>query len=68
MIVIGSGYGGAIAASRSARAGQRVCVLERGKEWMPGEFPEKFNDARKEVAVTSHKLKLVKPISGGKSA
>ncbi|XP_072036198.1 cholesterol oxidase-like isoform X2 [Amphiura filiformis] len=65
VIVIGSGYGGGIAASRSARAGQKVCVLERGKEWLPGEFPEKFLDARKEVSVTSHKLKLMKPISGG---
>lgn len=30
IIVIGSGYGGSIAASRLARAGQRVCLLERG--------------------------------------
>ena len=39
-IVIGSGYGGAIAASRLARAGQQVCVLERGKEFQPGEYPD----------------------------
>jgi cholesterol oxidase len=39
VVVIGSGYGGGVAASRLARAGQRVCVLERGKEWLPGEFP-----------------------------
>jgi cholesterol oxidase len=30
IVIIGSGYGGAIAASRLARAGQKVCVLERG--------------------------------------
>ena len=30
--VIGSGYGGGIAASRLSRAGQRVCLLERGRE------------------------------------
>lgn len=39
VVVVGSGYGGAIAASRLARAGQRLCVLERGKERAPGEYP-----------------------------
>ncbi len=39
VVVVGSGYGGAITASRLARAGQKVCVLERGKEMVPGEFP-----------------------------
>ncbi|MBB5428423.1 cholesterol oxidase [Paraburkholderia sp. JPY158] len=39
VVVIGSGYGGAIAASRMARAGRRVCVLERGREFMAGEYP-----------------------------
>lgn len=32
VVVIGSGYGGGAAASRMARGGQSVCVLERGKE------------------------------------
>lgn len=40
MVVVGSGYGGAIAASRLARAGQDVCLLERGREFLPGEFPD----------------------------
>ncbi|HEY1985143.1 MAG TPA: GMC oxidoreductase [Terracidiphilus sp.] len=39
VVVIGSGYGGGIAASRMARAGQQVCVLERGLEFQPGEYP-----------------------------
>lgn len=38
-VVIGSGYGGSIAASRLARAGQSVCLLERGREFQPGEYP-----------------------------
>ncbi|MFM0202023.1 alpha/beta fold hydrolase [Paraburkholderia fungorum] len=39
VVVVGSGYGGAIAASRMARAGKSVCVLERGREFMAGEYP-----------------------------
>jgi cholesterol oxidase len=45
VIVIGSGYGGAVAASRMARIrkekGERlsVCLLERGLELQPGEYP-----------------------------
>ena len=40
IVVIGSGYGGGITASRMARAGQEVCVLERGKEFQPGDFDQ----------------------------
>jgi len=38
-IVVGSGYGGAILAARLAERGKRVCLLERGREWAPGDFP-----------------------------
>ena len=40
VVIVGSGYGASIAASRLARAGQQVCVLERGKEFQPGEYPD----------------------------
>jgi cholesterol oxidase len=40
VVVVGSGYGGSIAASRLARATKTVCVLERGDEKQPGEYPE----------------------------
>ena len=48
-VVIGSGYGGSIAASRMARTGQSVCLLEKGKEFLPGEFPDTLLDASKEM-------------------
>ncbi len=49
VVVVGSGYGGGIAASRLARAGQQVCVLERGKEFQPGEYPDNMAAAAKEM-------------------
>ncbi len=49
VVVIGSGYGGAITASRLARAGRRVCVLERGRERQPGEFPSNALEAAPEL-------------------
>src|SRR5580765_4184130 len=43
-VVIGSGYGGAISAARLASANlnpkPRICILERGREWETGKFPE----------------------------
>ncbi len=49
VVVVGSGYGGSIAASRFSRAGKKVCLLEKGKEFLPGEFPDDLNSARKEM-------------------
>ncbi|HEX2043799.1 MAG TPA: GMC oxidoreductase [Acidimicrobiales bacterium] len=40
-IVVGSGFGGSVTAYRLAQAGQRVCVLERGKSYPPGSFPRR---------------------------
>src|SRR3954454_20981260 len=40
-VVVGSGYGGAIAASRLARMGiGSVALFERGEELHPGEYPD----------------------------
>ena len=51
VVVVGSGYGGGIAASRMARAGQRVCVLEQGKEFQPGEYPNTETGALAEMQI-----------------
>ena len=39
VIVIGSGFGGAVAACRFAEAGARVLVLERGRRWDRTSYP-----------------------------
>lgn len=39
-VVVGSGYGGGVAASRLTRMGFAVAILERGLEFLPGEFPD----------------------------
>ena len=42
VVIVGSGYGGAIAASRLARVTPKlsICVLERGRELQPGDYPD----------------------------
>jgi cholesterol oxidase len=40
-IVVGSGFGGGIAACRLAEAGKRVCVLERGRRFGRDDFPDR---------------------------
>ncbi len=53
VVVVGSGYGGGVAASRLARAGLSVAVLERGREILPGEFPSSLAGAARELQTFS---------------
>src|SRR5215475_14470874 len=58
VVVVGSGYGGGVAASRLARAGKRVAVLERGREFVTGEFPTRFPQLRNELQLTGKRIRL----------
>ena len=49
VVVVGSGCGGSIAACRIASAGKSVCLLEKGKEWLPDEFSETATDSQWDV-------------------
>ena len=61
-VVVGSGYGGAITAARIAasRNGGKptVCVLERGREWPIGSFPDRLEEALREQRSSANPLGL----------
>ncbi|KAK2984164.1 hypothetical protein RJ640_020574, partial [Escallonia rubra] len=38
-IVVGSGYGGSVAACRMSTAGLKVCLIEKGRRWEAQDFP-----------------------------
>jgi cholesterol oxidase len=57
VVVIGSGYGGAIAAARLA-PGRRLALLERGREWEPGSFPERMSTILAALKSTDNPLGL----------
>ena len=57
VVVVGSGYGGGVAASRLSRAGQSVCVIEKGKEFLTGEFPSRLPELRRELQLNGGKMR-----------
>lgn len=57
-IVIGSGYGGSIVAARLAAAGHDVCILERGQEWLTGQFPDELDAVVDELRCDTNPLGL----------
>jgi cholesterol oxidase len=44
-VVVGSGFGGGITACRLAEQGLRVCVLERGRRFGAGDYPDRPEEA-----------------------
>ena len=57
VVVVGSGYGGGVAASRLSRAGQSVCVIEKGKEFPTGTFPSRLPELRRELQINGGKMR-----------
>src|SRR5207248_2810517 len=60
IVIIGSGYGGAVAASRLARAGREVCLLERGREILPGDYPRSAPGALEEFQIYAGDMRVGK--------
>ena len=53
--------GGGVAAARLARAGKRVAVLERGREHLTGDFPQRFPELREQLQLTGRRLSMGSP-------
>ena len=47
VVIVGSGFGGAITGCRLAQAGRSVCILERGKRWRQEDFPRTTGEIAK---------------------
>src|SRR3989304_21077 len=57
VVVVGSGYGGGGAPSPWARAGQSVCVIEKGKDFPTGSFPSRLPELRRELQLNGGKMR-----------
>ncbi len=61
VVVIGSGYGGGVAASRLSRAGLSVCVIERGREIKSKEFSSGALANVRSAQINGRKIQLGDP-------
>ncbi|MEZ5844794.1 MAG: GMC family oxidoreductase N-terminal domain-containing protein [Hyphomicrobiaceae bacterium] len=60
-VVIGTGYGGSVAASRLARMGLRTAVLEQGRHWRAGDFPTTLRGRRRQMRLTGRAPRIGDP-------
>jgi cholesterol oxidase len=49
VVVVGSGFGGAVTTYRQAEAGRTVCLLERGRAYPPGSFPRRPSEVSRSL-------------------
>jgi cholesterol oxidase len=49
VVIVGSGFGGSVAAHRLTEKGYSVCVLESGKRWASTDFPKTNWDVRRSL-------------------
>jgi cholesterol oxidase len=59
VVVIGSGFGGAVTACRLAQAGKKVCILEQGKEWKKTDFPRSTHQVSQSFWIKNQSLGLL---------
>ncbi len=68
VLIIGSGYGASMMAARLApqlQPGRRLAIVERGREWVPGEFPDTFagiNDEARGQLLGRGRRTIVNPL------
>ncbi|MEN9866246.1 MAG: hypothetical protein RL748_1836 [Pseudomonadota bacterium] len=71
LVIVGSGYGGAMAAAELAgmKDGEgrtlKICLLERGKEYLPGSFPSQMGELPGHVRVSTPMEKKPKGFGDG---
>lgn len=56
VVVVGSGYGGSVAACRLSMAGLKVCLVEKGRRWEAQDFPAKSFKILSTIRFESSKL------------
>ncbi len=61
VVVVGTGYGAGVSAARMARTGKSVCVLERGEEILPGDYPNSLSSTQGHVQVNTRAAHLGSP-------